>query len=83
MSLLDLGEVVELLDWFSAALAGWRYLFSRSYRRQVHELWRERSRWRICWDILCGAAGIAFTLFLVHLIVSLFAGWNWMAELLR
>ncbi len=83
MSFCELGELVELLDWFRAAFSGWRYLFSPSHRQRVHDVWRERNRWRICWDIVCGAVGIAFSLFLAYFMVSLFAGWNWMAELLK
>ena len=57
-----MGDLLELLDWSVVALAGWRYLLSPAYRRRVHKEWRDEAWYYIAWDVLCGIAGIAFTL---------------------
>jgi hypothetical protein len=79
--LLDLGGFAELLDWLRGALAGWRYLFSSSYRQQIHSGWKSDRWYYIAWDVVCGVAGLAFSLFLLYLVVSLFAGLDWPARL--
>jgi len=55
------GELLELLEWLVASLAGWRYLLSPTYRRRVHEDWRDEKWYYIAWDVLCGTAGIVFS----------------------
>ena len=83
LSILELADgLSELLDWFRAAFAAWRYLFSSSYRRRVHERWRFQSRLYIAWEVICAFAGFAFTIFLGYLTVSLFAGFDWVSRLI-
>jgi hypothetical protein len=79
--LLERGGFAELLDWLRGAFAGWRYLFSSSYRRQIHAGWRSDRWYYIAWDVICGAAGVAFSLFILYAIVSLFVGFNWPSRL--
>jgi hypothetical protein len=79
--LLDLGGFAELLDWLRGAFAGWRYLFSPSYRQQIHAGWKSDRWYYNAWDVVCGVAGLAFSLFLLYLIVSLFAGLDWPSRL--
>ena len=68
-------ETLEFIDWLRAAFGGWRFVFSTSFRRGTAVRW-EHERWlRKFWDIVCGVSGIAFTLFLVYVLISLFAGW--------
>lgn len=74
-------EALELAEWMQAAGAGWRYLFSRSFRNRTHSRWQQQSRWRVAWDVICGLAGIALTWFLLYVIISLFAGWDWIERL--
>lgn len=74
-------EALEFIDWVRAGLAGWRYLASPSFRRQTHERWKCAGAMRILWDVVCGVAGIAFTFFVVYVVISLFAGWNWIERL--
>lgn len=69
----SLFEALELVEWLQAAVAGWRYLFSRAFRARTHERWRRANRWRVAWEVTCGLAGIGFTLLLIVLIVSLIA----------
>ena len=76
----DFLEALELIDWFRAATAGWRYLLSRSFRQAIHARWKNECPLRVIRvirELLCGIAGIAFTLLLGYLMVSLFAGWDW------
>ncbi len=83
LSLLNVsGGLSELFDWFRAAFAAWRYLFSSSYRRQVHERWRSEGRFYIAWEIICAVAGFALTIFLGYVLVSLFARFDWLSRLL-
>lgn len=70
-------EALEFIDWLRAAFGGWRFVFSASFRRETRARWRHESSLRIVWDMSCGVAGIAFTLLLVHVVISLFAGWGW------
>ena len=70
-------EALEFTDWFRAAFGGWRFVFSASFRRETRARWKHESSLRIVWDVLCGLAGIAFTLLLVYVVISLFAGWDW------
>ena len=33
------------------------------------------------WDVVCGVAGIVFTLLLLYAVISLFAGWDWIQRI--
>ncbi len=66
-----------MVDWLRAGFAGWRYAFSASYRRQMRERWKHKSWPYIAWDVVCGLAGVAFTMLIVYVIISSFAGWDW------
>jgi hypothetical protein len=79
--LLDLGGFAEVIDWLRAAFAGWRYLFSSSYRRRVHVGWKSDSWLYITWDIICAVFGCLFSLLLIWLLISLFAGFDWLTHL--
>ena len=70
-------EALEFIDWFRAAFGGWRFVFSASFCRETRARWKHESSLRIVWDVLCGVAGIAFTRLLIYVIISLFAGWDW------
>jgi hypothetical protein len=74
-------EALEFIDWFRAAFAGWRFLVSASFRRQTLERWKNASWLRVFWDVMCGIAGFAFSWFLVYVVISLFAGWDWIQRL--
>jgi hypothetical protein len=80
--LLESGGFAELIDWLRGAFAGWRYLFSSSYRQRIHAGWKSDSWYYIAWDLICGAAGFGFSLFLVWLFVGLFAGFDWLPHVL-
>jgi hypothetical protein len=74
-------ETLEFIDWIRAGFAGWRYLVSASFRRETHTRWKQTSTVRVLWDVVCGIAGIAFTFLIVYVVVSLFAGWDWIQRL--
>lgn len=67
-------EALEIIEWFVAAFAGWRFIFSPSFRRQTRARWKQATRLRVVTDIVCGIAGIAFTAFLIYFIVDLVQG---------
>lgn len=75
-------EALELLDWARASFAGWRYLMSGSFRRDTHERWKHERAGRVVWDVVCGAAGIAASVLLLYVLISLFAGWDWVEQLI-
>jgi hypothetical protein len=70
-----------LLEWLLGAAAGWRYLFSPSYRRRVHARWRDKAGIYIAVDVICGVATCLVSVLLLHAVISAFAGWNWSARL--
>ncbi|HEX7331361.1 MAG TPA: hypothetical protein VF290_07670 [Pyrinomonadaceae bacterium] len=65
-------EALEFFDWIANAVAGWRYLFSSSFRRRTHARWKAAGRGTALIEIVFGALGIVFTLFLLGLVVYLF-----------
>ena len=66
-----IGETGEIFDWFKAAFAGWRYVFSKAYRKEKHENWKNEKRIYIIWDFILGTAGIAFSIVVIYVIYSL------------
>ena len=70
-------EALEFIDWFRAAFGGWRFVFLASFRRETRARWQRQSLLRTIGDVVFGVAGIAFTLLLVYVVISLFAGWDW------
>ena len=75
-------EALEFIDWLRAAFGGWRFVFSTSFRCETRERWKRQSWLWIVWEVVCGVAGIAFTLLLVYVVVSLFAGWDWIQRII-
>lgn len=75
-------EALEFTDWIRAAFGGWRFVFSSTFRGETRARWMQESWLRVVWDIVCGVAGIAFTLLLAYVIISLFAGWDWIQRAL-
>ena len=75
-------EALDFLDWLGAGFAGWRYLASASFRRATHTRWLQESRARVFWDVICGVAGVAFSVLVVYVVISLFAGWDWFQKLI-
>jgi H+/Cl- antiporter ClcA len=80
-SLLDFSVLGDVLGFFGAALAGWRYLFSPSYRRRVHARWQSRSQLQIAQDIAAAFAGSVLLLVVFCVIISLFIGFDWVTRL--
>jgi hypothetical protein len=63
------------------ARSGWRYVASPAFRRKTHARWKDQSVLRVLWDVVRGIAGIALTLLLLYVLISLFAGWDWIQKL--
>ena len=82
MALLHLASGIgELLDWLLGAVAGWRYVFSPSYRRRTHARWRDEAWIYIAFDVICAAVACAFSLFLLAGLIRVFAGSGWWPRL--
>ena len=64
-----IGELAELVDWCRAATAGWRFAFSPAYRQRTLEGWRAERWYYIAGDVICGLAGVAFSLIPLGLLV--------------
>lgn len=82
-NLLDLGALGDVLGFFASAFAGWRYLFSPSYRRQVHARWQSRSQLQIAQDIAAAVAGSLFFLAVSWLLLGFFFGFDWMPRIFQ
>jgi hypothetical protein len=72
-----IGELCELWDWLKAATSGWRFIFSPTFRAGALAGWRAEKWYYILWDIICGFAGIAFSLLPVVGIVYLMTQVSW------
>jgi hypothetical protein len=62
------GELGELFEWIRAAFAGWRFLFSPSYRKTKRNDWENEKTIYIVWDVFCGLAGIIFSLLIIYFV---------------
>ncbi len=65
-------DVIELFDTLVNGYFGWRYLFSKSYRRKVHERWKNQPTSYKISEILEGIIAIIFTLLIFIVIMVLF-----------
>ena len=63
-------EALEILDWFGNAFAGWRYLFSSSFRQRTHKRWKVEGRGKALIEVLFGGFGILLTLLLLWLLID-------------
>ena len=69
-----IGELAELFDWIRAPFAGWRYLFSPSYRKTKDNDWKNEKTVYIVWDVCCGLAGIIFSLLIIYFAYEIIIG---------
>ena len=65
-----LADVFELFDWIVNAFAGWRYVFSPSFRQRTHTRWKAQGWGTAAIEILVGALGVLLTLFLLWVLIS-------------
>ena len=61
-----ISELGEAFEWIKSGLAGWRYLFSHTYRKAKHNDWENEKSIYIFLDVCGGAAGIIFVLLIVY-----------------
>jgi hypothetical protein len=83
VDLLAFPVLGDILGFFVAAFAGWRYVLSPSYRARVHSRWESKSQLQIAQDIAAAVAGSIFWLILSWLVISVFAGFDWIARLVH
>lgn len=62
---MALGEVIDFIGYSIEGLAGWRYLLSPSYRRRVHERWRNQSKLGTVGEIFTFALSFIFVTFIL------------------
>ena len=60
----------EFFEWLYAAFSGWRYLFSSSYRQKKNQEWKSEKVLYVIWDVICGLAGVAFSIMIIYVVVS-------------
>ena len=58
----------EILEWALAAVAGWRFLLSSSYRNAKLADWKNENVLYMVWDVCGGLAGIGFSLLVIYLL---------------
>lgn len=63
--------LAELLYSLRGLIAGWRYLFSHSYRTRTHARWKSRSAVYAVIEIICATAACAALLVLLYLVIEL------------
>lgn len=81
VTLLDLPVLGDVLGFLGAALSGWRYLFSASYRNRVHLRWHSKSQLHVAQDIAAAIAGSVFWFVLLWLVIGAFMGFDWATRL--
>jgi hypothetical protein len=60
--------MLEALEFVERAFAGWRFLFSRSYREQTLARWSQQRQMETMQEVVGSFLGMAFTI-LVPLLV--------------
>jgi hypothetical protein len=63
--------MTELLYWLRGVLAGWRYLFSRSYRTRTHARWQHRSPVYAVVEVICSALACIALLLLLYFLIRM------------
>jgi H+/Cl- antiporter ClcA len=81
VDLLAFSVLGDVLGFLGAAFAGWRYLFSASYRSRVHTRWHSKSQLQVAQDIAAAVAGSVLWLVLFWLAIGIFAGFDWISRL--
>jgi|GEM_PF-2930103 len=80
VDLLGLPVLGDVLGFLGAALGGWRYLLSPSYRSRVHARWNSMGQLQIAQEISGAVAGSLFWLIIFCVIISFFVGFGWITR---
>ena len=64
-----IGDII--LDLLLAAFSGWRYLFSKSYRKSKHAEWKKKGKFFLVWDFIFGFAGILLSFVVAYFLFLL------------
>lgn len=62
--------LLEALLVLARGLLVWRYLFSASYRSEVHKRWQMKGRGTAVAEIFLGLIGFAFTILVVWFVFA-------------
>lgn len=63
-------DAAELWEWCRACFAGWKFLFSATYRRKKIEEWKQATKLRITWEIFTGVVAVSASAALIYLLFS-------------
>ena len=65
------GVLTEIAVWAEPAVAGWRYLFSATYRHRKREEWRHERVAYVVFDVVGGIIGAGISIAVVAIIVAI------------
>lgn len=78
------GPRFDPIEAISAGISGFRYLVSKSYRREVHDdRWSDMPVSIIIVDIAAAVGGILFIIFLIFLVLAGAGAFQWGPRLLH
>lgn len=63
-------ETLEIFGWLIDGLAGWRYLFSASFRQRTHKRWKAEGWERAVIEIFFGGLAVFLTLLLAWALIG-------------
>ncbi len=69
------GAFAEFSAWVEPALAGWRYVWSPTYRAQKHRDWGHEHLGFAIVDVVGGIVGIVISVAVVWIVVAI--AWFW------
>jgi hypothetical protein len=69
------GAFAEIAAWAEIILAGWRYLFSPTYRAQKHHDWHHEHVGYVIFDVFGGIVGVAFSVAVAFVAAALVWAW--------
>lgn len=57
-----LGAILELGEWIIYGVLGWRYIFSKSFRKRTHQRWKLEAELTVFMEVVLGLSGVVLTL---------------------
>jgi len=56
------GEIIESIEWIMKVVVGWRYVFSSTFRNEVHRQWKGERWFVVAVDIAGGISGVILSI---------------------
>ena len=70
------GAFAEIAAWAELILAGWRYLFSSTYRARKHHDWHHEHVGYVILDVVGGIVGVALGVAIAYIAVMFVWAWG-------